>query len=146
MRAAVILLAVLVVPACSRKGDPGIKVQHVLIGFKDAQGFRDRGGAPAKAASRTRDEAEALANDVLARAKAGEDFAALVSAHSDDGAPGIYELVDAGKKPGEGAYRRGDMAKGFGDLAFSLAPADIGIVAYSKVTSPYGWHIIKRLE
>ncbi len=41
---------------------------------------------------------------------------------------------------------RGNMATGFGDLSFSLAVGEIGIAEYDPKTSPFGWHIIKRVQ
>lgn len=75
-------------------GSPiAIEVQHVLISWA---------GIPRVGAKRTREEAEALAADVLARAQKGEDFAALVRAHSDDPVqpgdetPGVYRMTADG--------------------------------------------------
>jgi hypothetical protein len=34
----------------------------------------------------------------------------------------------------------------FGDVAFGLAVGEVGLAAYHAATSPYGWHVIKRLE
>ena len=38
------------------------------------------------------------------------------------------------------------MVPAFGEVGFSLAPGEIGIAEYDPVKSPYGWHVIKRLE
>ena len=51
-------------------------MQHVLIGWK---------GAPAaRTATRTKAEADKLASEILAKAKAGEDMAALMKQYSED--------------------------------------------------------------
>jgi len=72
-------------PTPDLHGEPErIRIQHVLISFS---------GATATA-TRTQEEAETLAKDVLARAQAGEDFDALVQELSDD--PGSKETVPAG--------------------------------------------------
>ncbi len=118
-----------------------VKVQHVLIGFK--------GSIQGKVIERTEAEAKALADEILAKAKAGEDFDALVVKHTDDSPPGIYVLGDAGVDtmmyPGQ-AFRRGDMVKGFSDVAFSLKPGEFGVSEYEKKASPFGWHVIRRIE
>jgi hypothetical protein len=50
------------------------------------------------------------------------------------------------------APRRGDsmtrdeVVYGFGDMAFSLEVGEIGFVPYGFSASPFGWHVIKRLE
>jgi foldase protein PrsA len=122
-----------------------VKVQHVLIGFKDAVGFRGR-PMPPKAGGRTQEQAKTLAEEVFARAKKGEDFATLVSQYSDDGAPGTYTMSNHGKTPPPGGYPRAGMAAAFGDVGFPLPVGGIGMSSYDMSKSPFGWHIIKRLE
>jgi len=73
-------------------------------------------------------------DDILKRAKAGEDFAALVKQYSED--PGSKN------KGGEYTFQRGQMAPEFETAAFDLAnPGDISDV----VTTTFGFHIIKLL-
>jgi hypothetical protein len=115
-----------------------IKVQHILISFA--------GKVPGKNVTRSQDEARALANQILERAKKGEDFDALVRTYTDDRAPGIYSLSNSGVSPGEGEFSRDRMVPAFGNVGFSLAPGEIGMAEYDPRTSPYGWHIIKRLQ
>jgi cyclophilin family peptidyl-prolyl cis-trans isomerase len=97
-------------PAPDLKGEPArVVVQHVLIAFK---------GAPRINAQRSREEAEALANQVLERARAGEDFAAMARELSDDKAqpeddtPGVYILRNRGVRdlPAERAFFYADRA------------------------------------
>lgn len=118
-----------------------VKVQHVLIGFQ--------GSIQGKSIERTEAEAKVLADEILAKAKAGEDFDALVTKYTDDSPPGIYVLADTGVDtmmyPGQ-AFRRGDMVKGFSDIAFALKPGEFGVSEYEKKASPFGWHIIRRIE
>jgi parvulin-like peptidyl-prolyl isomerase len=115
-----------------------IKLQHILISFT--------GKVPGKNITRTQDEARALAHQILERAKKGEDFDSLVRTYTDDRAPGIYGLANSGVTPGEGEFSRDRMVPAFGGVGFSLAPGEIGIAEYDPVKSPYGWHVIKRLE
>ncbi len=72
------------------------------------------------------------AEQVLARAKAGEDFAALAKKYSED---------DANKDKGGDLdyFGRGVMAKEFEDAAFSLQPGQIS----DLVKTAFGYHIIK---
>jgi hypothetical protein len=123
-----------------------ITVQHILIGFKDAVGFQ--GSPPGKAATRTQDEAKKLAYDLLAKAKAGDQalFDQLVKDNTDDSPPGIYSLANNGVTPAQGEYPRGGMVPAFGNVGFSLKVGEIGISDYDPATSPYGWHIIKRIK
>ena len=115
-----------------------IKLQHILISFA--------GKVPGKNITRTEDEARALAAQVLERAKKGEDFDALVKTYTDDRAPGIYSLANTGVTPSGDEFARNRMVPAFGDVGFSLAPGEIGMAEYDPARSPFGWHIIKRLE
>jgi len=118
-----------------------IQVQHILIAF---------GGAiPSKPEiTRTIPEAEALAKEILERARKGDDFDALVKEFTDDQYPGIYSMSNVGVTPNQGAgeYPREGMVKAFGDVSFGLAVGEIGMTEYSVDASPFGWHIIKRLK
>lgn len=121
------------VPAADR-----IKLQHILIAFA--------GKVPGKNISRTEAEARLLAEEILARANKGEDFDTLVRTYTDDAHPGIYGLSNSGVEPAAGEFSRDGMVPAFGEVGFSLAPGEIGLAVYDARKSPYGWHIIKRLE
>ena len=115
-----------------------IQIQHILIGFV--------GSVPGKPIKRTADEAKALSYALLERARAGEDFAALVKANTDDAFPGIYGMANKGVTPRSGEYPRNQMVPAFGDAGFPLKVGEVGIAAFDPRKSPYGWHIVKRLE
>ena len=124
-------------PAAGKEPDH-ITIQHVLIGYK--------GSVPGKNITRTQDEAKKLAEEILARAKKGEDFDGLVKQYTDDSAPGIYSMSNNGVAPAEGEYARGGMVPAFGDAGFPLKVGEIGMASYDAAKSPYGWHIVKRLK
>jgi parvulin-like peptidyl-prolyl isomerase len=100
-----------------------------MIGWKDAPGAK-RLNDP-RAMKRTKAEADKLASDVLAKAKAGEDFAKLMKESSED--PGskdsgkTYEVEPESPLP-------------FAKLALRLKENEIGMIK-----SPFGWHVVKRL-
>ena len=74
-----------------------IRIQHILISFAGTR----------TTATRTKAEAEALANDLLKRAQAGEDFDALVRDNTDDPGskgsvpPGMYSILNKGQQQPE---------------------------------------------
>jgi foldase protein PrsA len=78
-------------------------------------------------------EIKTLAEDVLKRAKDGEDFTELVNEYSED----------PGSKESGGLYEdfpRGYMVQAFEDASFSMKIGDIS----NLVETPYGYHIIKK--
>jgi parvulin-like peptidyl-prolyl isomerase len=84
---------------------------------------------------RTRDQAHRVAEEVLRRAKAGEDLGRLAVEFSDE--------PNAGQRGGSlGRFPRGQMVRAFDDVVFALAPGEIsGIVETS-----FGFHVIQRTE
>jgi parvulin-like peptidyl-prolyl isomerase len=136
-----VLATALVAPpgsAAERPKEPEmVTVQHILVSFK---------GKTKKPVTRKKAEAETLAKSLMDRIAKGEDFDALVKAHTDDSYPGIYTLTNDGVPVTSGSFTREQMAMSFGDVAFSLAVGEVGMAKYDGFKSPYGWHIIKRLE
>jgi len=116
-----------------------IKVQHILIGAT--------GTVPGKSITRTMDEAKTLAYQLADRARKGEDYGALVAQYTDDAAPGIYGMANRGVTPsGQNEYGRDNMVPAFGNVGFKLAVGEIGVADFDPQTSPYGYHVIKRVE
>jgi foldase protein PrsA len=113
-----------------------IQVAHVLISFAGA----------GTEATRSKAEAEKVANEVLGRAKKGDDFAKLIKEASDDLGDGVYGMANARVKPNAGEYPRTGMVAAFGDVGFKLEVGGIGMSGFDPQKSPYGWHIIKRLK
>lgn len=113
-----------------------IQVAHILISFAGA----------GTEATRSKPDAEKLANEVLARAKKGDDFHKLIKELSDDPGEGVYGMSNVGVRPGAGEYERKGMVAAFGDVGFKLAVGAIGMSTHDPRTSPYGWHVIKRLK
>ena len=103
-----------------------VMAQHVLIAYRGAE------RAP-KAVTRSKADAKKRADEVFAKAKAGEDFTALVSSYSDD--PAAKERLGS-----VGKFKREGMAKPFSDAAFALKVDEVSPV----VETIFGFHIIKR--
>jgi peptidyl-prolyl cis-trans isomerase NIMA-interacting 1 len=105
-----------------------ITARHVLIQWMGCQ-------SASASVIRTRDQAHAVALDVLRRLKGGEDFARLVVEFSDE--------PNAGARGGSlGRFGRGAMVHEFEEAAFALKPGEISDI----VESPFGFHIIQRTE
>ena len=113
--------------------DPQIKVQHILISFREA----------IPTAQRTKAEAEALAKEVYAQVVAGGDFDALVKKYTNDSYPGQYDMYIG--KSGQGRPRSG-MVPAFGNVGWRLKVGEVGVAPFDSVASPYGWHIVKRVK
>jgi hypothetical protein len=113
-----------------------VVVRHVLIAFDETSVL---------GVTRTKAEAERLANQVLEMARAGRDFGELVRLYSDDRhGDGTYAIAnwgvpaEADERPREGTYR------GFARMAFSLEVGQVGFVPYSRTDAPSGWHVVLR--
>ncbi len=103
-----------------------IAARHILISYQGLAAIR-----PKK--ERNRDEALALAQELLARIQAGEDFALLARQNSDD--------ASALRGGDLGAFDKGVMVGPFEQAAFALDPR-FGLS--EVVESEFGFHIIQR--
>jgi hypothetical protein len=115
-----------------------VVVQHILIGFKKS--------VPDKDIERSKKDARALAEDLFQRATDGDEFDLMVEEFTNDSAPGIFKLSNKDAPLLPDARQRKEMVAAFGNVAFRLEVGEVGMAKYNSMTSPYGWHIIKRLE
>jgi peptidyl-prolyl cis-trans isomerase C len=82
----------------------------------------------------TKKQVQAKIEDILKRAKSGEDFAALAQQHSQDG---------SAQQGGDlGYFPREKMVPAFSEAAFALKPGEIS----SVVTTQFGVHVIKLTD
>lgn len=96
-----------------------IKLRHIVIMFEPSKGSEDK------------DRAKKKAEEILARAKAGEDFGALAYETSED----VYKV-----KGGELGYvHRGRMDPELEKTAFALKVGEI----MGPIETEYGYYIIK---
>jgi peptidyl-prolyl cis-trans isomerase D len=111
---------------------------HLLDRFTDPEEIRARHilvQVEPGADEATKTKARAEADDLLAQARGGADFAELAKKHSKD--PG-----SAAKGGDLGFFPRGRMVPAFDAAAFGLEPGKISDV----VETPFGFHVIKLEE
>ena len=101
-----------------------VKASHILISTVD-----DNGNELSEAKKK---EAKKKAEEVLKKAKSGEEFSELAKEYSDD--PG-----SAANGGDLGYFTKGQMVQPFEEAAFSLKSGEIS----GLVESEYGYHIIK---
>lgn len=113
-----------------------IAARHVLIRTSDSPvppkpGTKEPANDAEKAALDA--AAKAKATDIIKRLKAGEDFAKIAQAESDDSGSGA-EGGDLG------SFSRGRMVAPFEQAAFALKEGEI---TAEPVKSPFGYHVIQ---
>ena len=109
----------------AREPSGAAKASHILIAYQGSQ-------AATPNTTRTREEAKAKAEELLAQAKtAGTDFAQLARENSEE--PGAaYSGGDLG------FFGKGAMVKPFEEFVFSNAVGNIGLVE-----TDFGFHVVK---
>lgn len=95
--------------------DSMVTAQHILI-KNDSTKYEDPKSA---------------IDEVLKKAKGGEDFNALMKEYNED----------PGEDEGGYSFGKGEMVKEFEEAAFALKPGEISDV----VETQYGYHVIKRV-
>lgn len=99
--------------------------RHVLIAYAGA----DRA---AETVTRSKDEARALAEEILAKAKEGISLERLAREYSDD--------ASAAQGGDLGLFPRGSMAPAFDEATFASEPGDV----VGVVETPFGFHVLQR--
>ena len=106
-------------------GPSQVGARHILIMHVDSERAPDT-------VTRTREEAQALAQELSERAKAGEDWEALHAEHTDEpGSPPGGDL---------GTFERGQMVPAFENAVWSM---EVGAIS-DPIETPFGFHVIQR--
>ena len=106
-----------------------VRASHILLSTRDMST-----DPPKELPEDKKKEKRKQIDDLLKRARGGEDFAKLAKEFSED--------PDSKDKGGEYTFARGRMVPEFEAAAFSLSTNQISDV----VTTQYGYHIIKLSE
>ncbi|HAE40273.1 MAG TPA: parvulin peptidyl-prolyl isomerase [Candidatus Riflebacteria bacterium] len=101
-----------------------VEATHILVAWQ---------GAERSSATRSKEEARKLIDDLHAKIKKGADIGDLANENSD---------CPSGKSASGslGSFGRGMMAKPFEDAAFSLKVGEVSAV----VETGFGYHLIRR--
>lgn len=110
-------------------GQPSeISARHLLVSYQGAL-------RASPSVTRSKAEAQTRVAEALKRAKAGENFEALVKEYSDE--PGAAERGGS-----LGRFGHGMMVPAFEKAAFKLAPGEVSDI----VETQFGFHVIQRTE
>jgi hypothetical protein len=69
-----------------------------------------------------------------------------MKAHSSDPGEGTYTMVNDGVIAGPGEANRSGMVGAFGDVGFRISVGEIGLAEHDEKSSPFGYHLIKRVK
>ena len=101
-----------------------VSAKHILVRFAGVRGADE-------SVTRTKEQAQQLCLELIAKLKAGEDWDTLHAKFSEEGGAPGGDL---------GAFGRGKMVPAFERAAFGL---DIGEIS-TPIESPFGYHVIIR--
>ncbi len=114
-----------------------IEVQQLLIAVKNPQ-YPD--------VIRTNAESTELAAKLYVQITNGDNFDSLFKEYGDNLPPSISSMTKNKSKLEDGIYPRSAVISAFGDVGWKLKIGEVSVAPYDKVSSPYGFHIIKRLK
>ncbi|MCA8938535.1 MAG: peptidylprolyl isomerase [Planctomycetes bacterium] len=123
--------------------DGVVEVEHILIAFDSARRSKQ---------TRSQDEALALTRRIYVELLGGADFGDLKVTHTNDTGQktrsGTYTMFDVNKGGAQAGndFDRSQMVKAFGDTSWRLKVGEWGIADFNETTSPFGYHIIRRVK
>ncbi len=113
-------------PAPTEAPPTEVEASHVLVMYRGSMRAPD-------GVTRTQTEARQRAEEVLRKARSGQDIATLARVYSDEPRAG-----DSGGSLGR--FGRGSMVPAFEQAAFGLRVGQVSEI----VETPFGYHVIKR--
>jgi parvulin-like peptidyl-prolyl isomerase len=113
-------------------GPEPVRIQHIQIGWKDLPAAK--AGADKPAAGRTKEEADKLVTEVLAKARKGDDMAKLMKEYSED---------TSSKDTGRAIDLAGPVPRGFESLKALALRLKVNEVGVAK--TPAGFFVIKHI-
>lgn len=108
----------------NKRANGSVKASHILVAFKGAQSAN-------ASITRSKEEAEAMAKEILAEAKKDSDNFAEIAKEKSDG-------PSASRGGDLGFFQQGAMVKPFNDFAFGNDKGAIGMVE-----TEFGFHVVK---
>ena len=109
-------------------GPTEVSARHILVAYKGAN-------RAAPEVTRTKEEAKAKAEEILAKIKKGEGTVASLAPENSD----CPSKTQGGML---GSFNRQQMAKPFSDAAFALQSGEVSAV----VETDFGYHVIQRSQ
>jgi uncharacterized protein YjiK len=127
----------------SRTGRPRparVIVKQIHVPWRGAQG--------APPVNATREKAREIAEGVLERLERGEDFDQLAREfhYTDSKLPARLRIAADGFKVHSGEFKERDLPMAVANLAFNLDVGETGLCEFHREESPYGYHVLLRIE
>ena len=88
--------------------------------------------------------AQDMEHELVAKMKAGEMTTDELNEKMNVFLEGLR--TEADQNASSMPYSRAAMVPAFGDVGFALEVDQIGVAAYNEEASPFGWHIIRRVD
>ena len=116
-----------------------VKVKQIVVRWSGAQG--------AQGVERDRDAAKKLARRLVGRARHGETLERIVA--TEAGAGLKVDVLTVVGTPGTrraGEFSRADLPTALSELVFNLDVGEVGLCGFHEKESPFGWHVVLRVE
>lgn len=123
---------------------PGAKGQNVQVTV--TQILVSFAGAPGSKATRTKEEAEKLANELFTKAQSNAEPFAALRKQTDDPASAIYNVCIGKDKKSPNDKLRSEVPVAVGDAVFTMKQNEVKLIPYDEKKAPGGFYILKRLD